>query len=243
MIDVEASMTDQPVQLLWTGGWDSSFRLMQLLLVEQRPVQPIYVVNLTRRSLRQELQTMTAMRRELSSRTADPWLMLPTQLVLLGEFPVRSDLTALEGRIREQAWIGSQYSMLARVGEALGWQDVELCMEAFEGGASDLQRLLFRPEGGLSDAPAAALFRCWSFPVLHLTKAQMGEVAREHGFYDLLLRRWFCHDPVVGRPCGRCRPCQLANREGVEFASPALVAAIRARRTAARRARKLLRRR
>lgn len=233
-------MNDQPVQLLWTGGWDSSFRLMQLLLVEQRPVQPIYVVNLARLSLRQELQTMTAMRRELSSRTADPWLMLPTQMVLAQEFPVRSDLNALAGRIREQARVGSQYSMLARVGEVLGWQDVELCMEAYEGGASDLQRLIFRPEGGLSDAPEAALFRCWSFPVLHLTKAQMGEVAREHGFYDLLLQRWFCHDPVAGRPCGRCRPCQLANREGVEFANPALVTATRARRTAAWRARKLL---
>lgn len=31
--------------LLWTGGWDSTFRLLSLLLGEQREVQPYYIID------------------------------------------------------------------------------------------------------------------------------------------------------------------------------------------------------
>lgn len=29
-----------PVPLLWTGGWDSTFRLLVAVLIERRTVQP-----------------------------------------------------------------------------------------------------------------------------------------------------------------------------------------------------------
>lgn len=236
---------DQAVQLLWTGGWDSSFRLLQLLLVEQRPVQPIYIVNLDRRSLHQEMRTMASLRRQLRERMTDPSLMRPTQMVLQQEFPSRPDLEAVTAAIRAKTHVGHQYARFSGIAEVMGWDGVEMCMQAHEGGViSDLHRLVFAEEvgGRLTDAPEARIFRHWRFPVLHISKSEMAAYAREHGFYDLLVQRWFCHQPVGGRACGRCIPCQRANRDGVEFANPAVVSVVRASKQARAQVRRLLRR-
>jgi 7-cyano-7-deazaguanine synthase len=96
-----------------------------------------------------------------------------------------------------------------------------------------MNKVVFTDERGtLSDAPESQLFKYWSFPVLHVTKAQMADIARENGFYDLLVQRWFCHRPVLRKPCGRCHPCKLANRDGVRFAHPVVVSAERILRRA-----------
>lgn len=214
----------QPVRLLWTGGWDSSFRLMQLLLVEHRAVRPVYVLNPERRSTMQELRTMQRMLRELRGRLGDPVRLLALQVHLRSEYPPTAELEAMyQGILARGIWIGSQYVYLAAVADALDWTGVEICMQAHDDGPTPLHRLVFTDTAGtLSDAPEAQLFRYFSFPVLNTTKPEMAAIAREHGFMDLLSQRWFCHDPLHGKACGRCRPCQLAIRDGVEFANPAV---------------------
>lgn len=209
---------DKPVQLLWTGGWDSTFRLLQLLLVEQRPVQPMYVIDTGRASTVRELETMQLMRAELARRMPDPSLCAPTKVFVATDYPPSRELERLYGQIASKADIGSQYLWLAGVAETLGWEGVELSVEGLQAWG----RLVFIDQGVVNDSPEAQLFHFWSFPVLHTSKLQMREIAREHGFLDLLLQRWFCFSPIGRKPCGRCNPCLLANRDGVEFAHPAL---------------------
>jgi 7-cyano-7-deazaguanine synthase len=79
---------------------------------------------------------------------------------------------------------------------------------------------VFDDGGRLNGSPASELFRYYSFPVLQTTKAEMAHIATAHGFYDLLVLRWFCFRPVGGHPCGRCPPCRLTHREDVDFANP-----------------------
>ena len=229
---------DQAVQLLWTGGWDSSFRLMQLLLIERRAVQPIYVLNRKRRSASNELATMRAMRDGLLARMPDPALLHPTTVVIGDEFTPRPELVEVDRSLRARGHFGNQYLMLAGVGEALGWRGVELSVERYETGLVEWEQAVFTVPGRLNDSREAQLFASWSFPVIHLTKEEMGQIARDHGFYDLLVLRWFCHQPLMGEPCGYCRPCQLANKDGVKFASPVLAQARRSTRRAAGKARR-----
>jgi len=48
-MDVDSG--DGPVvNLLWTGGWDSTFRLLQLILDTRATIQPVYVIDTARRS-------------------------------------------------------------------------------------------------------------------------------------------------------------------------------------------------
>ena len=43
-------MRTKPINLFWTGGWDSTYRLLYLLIVEKKYVQPYYIIDLTRKS-------------------------------------------------------------------------------------------------------------------------------------------------------------------------------------------------
>ncbi|HYD83353.1 MAG TPA: hypothetical protein VEA63_04860, partial [Opitutus sp.] len=52
------------VDLLWTGGWDSTYRLLDLVLRKSRTVAPHYVVDPDRSGTIQELRAMRAIRQE-----------------------------------------------------------------------------------------------------------------------------------------------------------------------------------
>ena len=54
----EVLSDSQNVNLLWTGGWDSTFQLLQLLLIHRRRVTPLYLIDAERRSTGVELLTM-----------------------------------------------------------------------------------------------------------------------------------------------------------------------------------------
>lgn len=219
-----ADADQDPVRLLWTGGWDSSFRLMQLLLLERRAVQPIYVLTPDRTTARLELRAIERMRDGLRPRLADPALLRPLQILLASDHRPTSWQRAAFDAIRARAHLGTQYLALAGVAETQGWRDVEVSVERYTSpdGLSAWSRMLMDSPGVLGQRPEAQLLKYWSFPVMHLTKEDMGQIAAQEGFLDLLRLRWFCHDPVGEKACGRCRPCRLANRDAVDFAPPAL---------------------
>lgn len=63
-------MKDSPlnrdsVHLLWTGGWESTFQLMQLLIVDRRRVTPVYLIDADRRSTGAELRAMKRIKERL----------------------------------------------------------------------------------------------------------------------------------------------------------------------------------
>ena len=39
-------MKTEPIKLLWTGGFDSTFRILYILVVEKKHVQPYYIIDL-----------------------------------------------------------------------------------------------------------------------------------------------------------------------------------------------------
>lgn len=214
----EGSADLEPVELLWTGGWDSTFRLLQLTLVEQRTVQPIYVIDPERRSLGHELRAMVAIREAAIPRLPGGVRIEPARMYVRTDFPDPPHLGERFSAIARRAHIGRQYLWLASVADALGWADVEMCIPKHEL-PSGLQDTVFTGirtgSPRLKDTWEAELFRYWTFPVLTTTKAAMGDVAAERGFRDVLELRWFCLLPA-GRhlACGRCRPCRIARRDG-----------------------------
>lgn len=206
--------------LLWTGGFDSTFRLCQLVLVERRPVLPIYIANPRRRSLLVELKAMEGIRQAIRRRDANAAALIrPTRLHLIADYlPVPAHIKRRYELLEQRCKVGSQYAWLAAAAETHDW-GAELCMPRHEP-ASDLQRAIFESPG--TDDPtlcadeAAKLFEYWRFPLLGLTKAEMRASAESKGFYNIVLLRVFCHEPAFGRPCGRCRPCQIAIVDGAD---------------------------
>ena len=209
-------------QLLWTGGWDSTFRLLQLALVEKRASQPLYVIDVERKSTMHELRAMDRIRAQTLERAGDPQLIAPVRVVVAKQFPVPDKLTELWNEIDTRMHVGVQYLWLAAVADALGWSGVELSVERHVPAPTSLHAVVQAAHDGSFDVPGSELFKYWSFPLLEVTKDDMADSARQHGFLDLLQQSWHCHTPIVGRPCGRCRPCRLAHPASKNPINPAV---------------------
>lgn len=229
-----ASIANEPVKLLWTGGWDSTFLLLWLVLVKQQTVEPIYLIDPERRSTGMELRAMRGIKQRLRERHPEASSRLrPTQFADRHDLPVDPAIEASLDHLRNGGkWhVGSQYAWIITYCKANHLEEVELPLELDSnphptGGISPLAipwltagepPLRLRP-----DAPADLLdlFGGMRFSLTAITKAKMLRLARQHGFADLMMLTWFCHHPRGRTPCGTCGPCRHAIQEGLGFRIP-----------------------
>ncbi len=226
--------TGQPsVNLLWTGGWDSTFRLLQLLLLHRLPVVPYYLEDPTRASTQTERQVIERIGERL--REAYPHtrgLLQPLRVAAVADIPVDREIEDALREIRARVFIGSQYAWLPAFCRREGIADMEIGVHV-----DDKVQALVRPfalafehPGGFRSVrvdPAHArtaefrLFRDFSFPLFHIDKVGMGREAEARGWGAIMDMTWFCHRPVRGAPCGICAPCVYTIEEGLAHRVPA----------------------
>jgi hypothetical protein len=221
-----AFSADSVVRTLWTGGWDSTFRVCQLVLQHRVPVQPYYVIEPERRSAANEIRAMSEIRKALIA--LDPavdGLLRDTIFVVKHDLAEDPDLKVRYERLRARANLGPQYEWLARLAKQRDLDGLELsvhvddrahtfiteCAEQVETPAGPTYRL---PRS--RSAEDIYLFGHFTFPLLEWSKAEMQSYAREHGFLHILNQTWFCFIPIRGRPCGLCDPCHFAMTEGMQ---------------------------
>lgn len=221
-------MDRSPRNLLFTGGWDSTFRLLQLLLVEKRSVQPIYILDPQRWSLSQELKAMARIRRAVRERSPESRSLLrPIRMYDRTDIREEPEIREAEEAINSHTHIGPQYEWLARAVKQFSIKDAELGLEYHEnpvGGVAVIRSIVTQCEDGISrfpedhaNTPEYALFGRFSYPLIRLTKTDMMNIARDQGFLDILEMSWFCHRPTLwGDPCGTCNPCKDAMTKGMQ---------------------------
>jgi hypothetical protein len=207
---------------MWTGGWDSTFRLLQLLLVEQQDVQPYYVIDrLTHRpAVPAERHAMREIRELLARRHPQE----AGRLLAAIECPFESiapdpQITRhFEASLRS-GFIGGQYEWLARFCLQQGIEDMELAIHRDDkarellAGLVDTTRV--RLDRRFAGDSRYELFRFFRFPLFDVTKLQMRDAARRHGLGEFMALTWFCHRPIGGQPCGVCNPCIYTIQEGL----------------------------
>lgn len=215
------------IHLLWTGGWDSTFRLLELTLVHRVEVQPLYLVDHERRSTEIEREVMETIRVSLAQLDPDaPARIRPSRFVDRKTVPANLALS----KMWAQLGIGSQYNWLARFAEHEGLDGLEL--GAVKGGGN-MYRLLWPYVQKTSAVagptyrvhatpvhPNLALFSRFSLPILHLTKPEMKRLAKERGWMPVMEHTWFCFNPKGGKPCGSCAPCMVAVKSGMAWRIP-----------------------
>ncbi len=223
-------MTEQHVpMLLWTGGWDSTFRLLQRVLVEKQPVQPVYLINPDRQSLRQELKSIALISEKLSAEYPETKTRL-LELKIIGAFclePLKKYQQAFKNILIKQ-YLGTQYAWLATYCEHMSWQNVELAIHRDDNAQSGAHQLLRRfvtdPDGNgiyqlnpdYQYTDEYTLFQRFRFPLFNLNKIQMQSIAEAAGFNALMQLTWFCHTPMRGsQACGLCNPCRYTIEEGM----------------------------
>jgi hypothetical protein len=215
-----------PIKLLWTGGWDSTYRLLDLVVSHGRCVQPHYVTDPRRRSTSHELAAMDAIRTEVARRfgMSTRALVLPLDGLPLPEIPPDDEITRSAKRLRRRSHLGDQYGWLARYAKHLGG-GLELAVHRDDKAVVFLDGKVRRTgspppddvyllDSELDD-PDLHLFRWFHFPLFEATKPQMEREARQRGFGPLMELTWFCHRPRRGEPCGACNPCTYTREEGL----------------------------
>jgi hypothetical protein len=221
----EESSHMEPVRILWTGGWDSTFQLLQLLLSENRRVEPYYLIDEDRLSTGAELLAMKRIRKMIFQiHEPAAALLQPTRIFSVSEIPSHPRLTQAYETIRDDKFMGSQYDWLARFCEHQGISGIQLCIHQDDKAAVIIDPLVtvtqhrkdsYQLDHRYSGTHEYSLFKYFEFPVLKLTKADMAVIARERGWSQIMEMTWFCHKPIRGSPCGRCNPCEYTMEEGL----------------------------
>ncbi len=215
------------IDVLWTGGWDSTYRVIHAAMIERREVYPHYIIDPVRRSSLRELQAISDVRsalRRLDTAAADRIQEL--RITPIMEIPEDRSITAAYKGMLATAYLGSQYDWLARYAQSQGLKKLELSVHVDDKAHHFLQGKVEETNGSVwvlkNDVSGyeRILFSRFTFPLLPLSKLQMRELASHHGFLAVLEKTWFCYHPLGGQPCGVCNPCQYTMEEGMSYRLP-----------------------
>lgn len=213
---------DTPVHVLWTGGWDSTFRVLDLALRQGTPVQPHYIIDPGRASTPFELDALDRIRDAANARSGEPRIADPRR-VLLEDIAIPDDVREMHRSLVTRFRIGGQYAWLVAYAEQGDFECLELCIHVDDRAYAIASAERTDP-GQISSEDSTRRRRflaCFAFPVLELSKTDMFRQAEQAGFADLLELSWFCHLPTAsGGPCGFCRPCRWTVAEGLRHRVP-----------------------
>jgi hypothetical protein len=211
------------VNILWTGGWDSSFRLLQAAICERTTVQPHYVIDHGRRSVHCEVKAMASIKDRIAERFPDArQRILPTVFYERCEIPANAEISASHAALIAQSHLGTQYEWISRLAASGRISRLELSVHRDDRAHAFLLDVVSRDAHGdyslapSAAGPAATLFKGLVFPLFDMTKLEMAAAARAHAFADILELTWFCADPDRNmQPCGACGPCLYTIGEGL----------------------------
>lgn len=190
--------------ILWTSGWDSTYLVLDLLVVKREAVRPVYVIDRGRPSWRIELATMDKIAGMLKALDPEAHALLQPRIVFEKDgLKPNAAISVAFNKLKTVRHIGSQYEWLALLAEQEGYEAIELGVHKDD------------PFVKFSNEEDFSAYRRFAFPLLGVTKVQMGENAKRHGFAALMEETWFCHHPLRGRPCGTCYPCRQTIEEGM----------------------------
>jgi hypothetical protein len=213
------------VNLFWTGGYDSTFRLLQIIIIEKKCVNPIYLnfnsldgSGFRRQNVRFELETMYMIINELYRLGYGGQIMPLTIIteVKLSSTVIRScSMLFNKGYLRRPV---SQYAHMVQLSLDLN-KIVEECAEKSEHSTS--YKML---NGKLNDDKMLCLdkavgtplyvIRNIRFPIIDLTKKDMLKIAKKHNFAYILKWTKSCWWPYSdGTPCRKCLMCRTRKEE------------------------------
>ncbi|MFV8835858.1 7-cyano-7-deazaguanine synthase [Aquisalimonas sp. APHAB1-3] len=222
---------DQSVNLLWTAGWDSTYRLLDLVLVKKKTVHPFYILSTSRESTLLELETMQRIKYlvgEVSSLAYER--IRPVVIVSKNDIEEYSDISSKYEKLSSIRPLGKQYETFSRFVEQYGVEGLELGVEHGCGAyyfLKDVVERVFTSDGDqywrlpLDHRGDLTLFRYYRMPLLFTRKTEMLEASKEFGFAHIMHETWFCHKPKRGKPCGKCYPCWVTMRSGMIERIPA----------------------
>lgn len=213
------------VNILWTGGWDSTFRILDLA-EKGIIIQPYYISD-NRKSESFELNAIGEISARLNELQSTKSLIMPLKILKSSEIPEDREITDSYNILRDQVFMGSQYDWLARFAKC--YPGFELCIHKDDTAFNVIKTFgnvlktqnevssFYILDKSKSTEDLIKVFGNFHFPILDYSKLDMKRIAENKGYESIMDRTWFCHSPINNEPCGICNPCKYAIEEGMDF--------------------------
>ena len=120
----------QTVNVFWTGGLDSTYRILELSRMPLT-IQPYYIWDQTRGSIKQELKAMDDIAKIVKKNSLTKAKLLPLQIINNGDIADDAEITAAWRTLNQKYLLGSQYNYLARFARQHGIK-LEVSLESSE---------------------------------------------------------------------------------------------------------------
>ena len=217
-------MLKKKINLLWTGGWDSTFRLCQLSRMHNVKVQPIYIIHPHRKSAIYECKAQEKILKTLQKKKETKAFILPVKYINVENIIIPANISEAFARLRQQYPIGGQYEFLAAY--AANCPGLELGEEHYYSRPGNLYTI-FNAAGGLKfdknnngyleddgqHPDIYTIFGNFRYPIAHLKETEMEAIIKKWHYEDVMQHIWICATPDnKGNSCGVCVPCQIKMR-------------------------------
>lgn len=209
------------VEIFWTGGYDSTYRVVELSR-RDITIQPYYLSD-NRLNEKYELGAIKRITKLIKNHPDTKAELLDTVVIPVDSRPeAQPKIRDAYNRIFAKNWLGNQYVWLAEF--AIGHKGIELSIEKgtnpvklinANGGFKKLADGSYAVDEAITNADYLELFGNFTMPLLDVTKLDMKEFFKAHGYDEIMKATWFCHTPINGKPCGKCNPCKGVVEEGM----------------------------
>ena len=215
------------IEMLWSGGWDSTFMLCKLLR-EYDEVQPYYI-RFGRTNEEYEVKAIREIINLVQGHKEIQCKLLPVKFVDVKNIVIPKWLFDIwEKYTGEPYSVSKQYLFLAAF--AMKHKGIAVGQERYYKTPGHLTRFMYEKghmkftDDGTGyfdkkdcDRDAYALFGNAVYPVCLDSELMMRDKAQAWGMMDIMGKSWFCYHPVNGKPCGMCGPCKVKMKQHMDF--------------------------
>jgi len=202
---------NRTVDVLWTGGWDSTFRVIQLLF-QGDDVKPHYICDPGRASTPLEISAIHRISELLKSKPELAGKLLPVKIVEFSDFEKYGDIEDAYIDLMKEHYIGEQYKWIADYRRFNNIESIDISVQ---------NNPFIRKNHARNDYPFSVIFKGLKFPLITMSKSDMKKWCTDNDLLDVIEESWFCHSPTrSGKPCGVCSPCIVVSEEGMGYRLP-----------------------
>ena len=212
----------EPEYVFWTGGYDSTFRICELLIIYRLPVQPIYVsYNLdsakksdkwVRKNRDEEDEAMDKIKNKLFSRFPFTKSLLHKTIIINNDIKYpeydykfkKMNLWPKKRRIHQYGHLGKISFLLNKHVDCgvLGIHQNSNFVNFIE------ENLIKTNNNYILDINKSNPIYYMRFPLFNKTKKDLCDISKQYNFNDIIKISWSCWFPLNKTPCGKCPMCK-----------------------------------
>ncbi len=219
------------INVLWTGGLDSTYLIAKLCAMGGVKIQPYYIIDEERKSTPKEIDSMIYTTNYLRNKYKNVVLYdfiklyrkeLQSDNVITNAWQSLSDKFKLGTQYEWFALLAKQYNLDFMVGVL--FENQGRCAKTLNGATLSEKTIgtisVKTTVNGINvRSDSSIIYEHILFPefIINIGKIQEWNELIDMGLESVAKKTWFCHSPILGYSCGHCNPCKDALNENMEF--------------------------